>query len=180
MLSVCLGRNALSSDPAPIPTLRDMAIPQVVLTLEFRMYMDEKAVAAHMENNDSWLDGDWMRKGIDNKLYKGGMVPFAFPSEDEAFALQKFAHASRAGKVRGPPEYLLMGSLPWAEALGYILADPPSIKILRDRPERTIAFYQPLDQVHYPGLEFDLVHVEGAREQQLLLQKGLAALKRKR
>ena len=165
---------AISTEAKTVET-REAHGPQG--TLRFAMYMDEESFRAYNTGYVPWLDGDWNCDGIDNALFEHGIIPMALGSAGEKFALMKFARAHRAGHVAGAPRYLLKGSLPASAALGHMLAQPPEILLLHDRPEPTVGFTRTLKPSNYPDMTFDdLIDFDNVSVRKQLLESGLEAL----
>ena len=143
-------------------------------SLDAYMYVDAQSLEAYKTGVATWLNTEWHNNGIDNKLFSEKLVPFAMDSPGQRVALKKYARAHRARSVQGPPVCLLHVSLPASAALGHILCG--DIKIMASgRPEETVGFAKPVDQINFPQLVGDYIPLNPA-EGMGLLTAGLELL----
>ena len=143
-------------------------------SLDAYMYVDARSLRAYQTGVATWLNTNWHNHGIDNTLFSDNVVPFAVDSPGQQVALKKYARAHRAQSVLGPPVCLLHISLPASAALGHILRG--DIKIMASgRPEETVGFAKPVDQINFPQLVGDYIPLNPA-EGIGLLTAGLELL----
>ena len=120
-------------------------------SLDAYMYVDEQTLQAFTSGVPTWLDTHWQNDGIDNRLFSGGVVPFACDSLGQEVALKKFARAHRAKHVQGPPRILLKVSIPAPAAVAHCLDGDIQI-MLSGRPEKTIGFAKPVNNANFPSM----------------------------
>ena len=117
----------------------------------FEMFLDQDTFTALCAQKDKWATEDvWRYTGIDNTMFCDGAVPVKLPSPDHEIALHWFAQAHKRGYARGPPRYLLSGSMPADWALAHMRADQ-----IRLKPEiDAVAFKCIMNQKNYPALRW--------------------------
>ena len=118
------------------------------------MLADEQSLQAYTTGRAPWHQDEsgWKYDGIDNALFAGNVVPFA---KDAAQAFEKFQRAQEHGNATGPPICMFQGQIPAEAALQHIVNG--DIKMLFNRPEMTIGFTKPVNQVNYPLMEMDFL-----------------------
>jgi hypothetical protein len=109
--------------------------------------------------------------GIDPEIFPAGRVPLKKWSPDHKVALEWFARAHRAGRISGPPKYLIEGRMDALAFLDHILAGD----IIPDAQTSTLGFTKPLDQRHYQSLVMDLSW-QSDEEAQRALSDALRAI----
>ena len=94
----------------------------------------------------------------------------------EFTALKKFARAHRAGRVKGPPTWLLTLRIPATYAVEHILKK--DIKVMTDRPEKTVGFLKPVNAYNFPRMQPTLTHIDTVGVPESLLELGRKLLER--
>ena len=130
--------------------------------LVLSMYLDERTA-------NSIQDGC-----IDNEKFKGNVAPFTYHSEGETKALKKFARAHRANFVKGPPVTLIMISIPAKAAIKHI--HDGDLKMMDDRPDRTVGFAKPVNQQNFPTMKVELTTMDVPGLPEELLNSGYELL----
>ena len=108
--------------------------------------------------------------GINNEDFPGDAVPFAYQSDEEVIALKKFARAHKARRVEGPPTWLLTLRIPATYAVEHILKK--EIKVVTDRPEKTVGFLKPVNAYNFPRMQPTLTHIDTVGVPESLLASG--------
>ena len=134
--------------------------------LEVSMYMDEANVEKHLTDIDF--------AGIDNTSFPGYVVPFAPSIPGEKIALKKFARAHKANKVK-KPTHLLKIKIPAKDAVQHFL--DKDIKVMEDRPEKTVAFAKRVNMQNYPSMSVELIEMDVQGGPEDLLKAGLELLR---
>ena len=110
------------------------------------------------------MDRDGYRcHGLDPAIFPAGRVPFKMWSPDHKVAFEWFARGQRAGRISGPPKYLLEARMDALAFLDHILAGD----IILETQMSTVGFTKPVDQRHYPSLVVDVswsTHEEAQRK----------------
>ena len=125
-----------------------------------------------------WLEHDiWRAAGLDPTLFPGGTVPMKLIEGDaHIIAAKGYALAHRAGKVEGPPTWLIQISIAPAELLQHLFDG--SVQMIPHT--NTLAFGKLVNNENYPGLSDVVarqVHLERGKQ---LLDTGNASIYKKR
>ena len=124
--------------------------------VKFQIFLDAETKKTCETGRVPWWDpqgsSPYRCDGLDPRTFRDGKVPMKYWSTNKEIALYWFARAHRAGRINGPPEFLLEGSMDAHAFLDSIFAGD----IVVDASTKTIGFTKPVSQVNYPTSEWDV------------------------